>query len=246
MNAAQVSWGAEERRIEDHAVEVPVTRGRLGALLYVPPSPRGAVLIAQPSGIGRLSRHERFSANSLARAGFTTLLVDLLTEDEDSVREGAHTDVPLQAERLLSAVQWLGAATRLPLGSLGVGTAAAAALVAAAMEPASVRAVVSRGSRPDHAGASLLLNRVPSLFIVVGDDPTELAANRAACGLSRSPHRRLETVRSSGGKFFEGEALDRATALGAEWFTRWLAPPQVQARATQSQSRWFVGQPRSL
>ena len=188
--AAQAREPGEGRRlIDDRPVEVPLTRGSLGALLYVPPSPRGAVLIAQPSGIGRLSRQERFGAHSLARAGFTTLLVDLLTEEEDAVREGAHTDVPLLADRLLCAARWLGAMTRLPLGYLGVGTAAVAALVAAATEPARVLAVVSRGSRPDHAGASLLLTRVPSLFIVAGNDPTE----------TRRQSRRVRTVAPSPG-----------------------------------------------
>jgi dienelactone hydrolase len=211
--------------IDDRAVEVPVPLGNLGALMYLPSEPRGAIIIAHPSGIGRLSRRERFVAGSFARAGFLTLLVDLLTEEEDAVREGAHGDVPLLAERLLTTARWLGswgASTRLPLGYLGVGMGAAAALVATAIEPQRVQAVVSRGSRPDYAGASLLLTRVPSLFIVDGRDAQVLAANRAACGLS--PYRRLEVVPSRSGKFTEGEALDRLTALSAAWFTHWLDP----------------------
>ena len=211
--------------VDDSAVEVPVARGSLGGLMYLPPNPRGAIIIAHPSGIGRLSRRERFVAASLARTGFITLLVDLLTEEEDAVREGAHTDVPLLADRLMSTAKWLGsygASTRLPLGYLGVGTGAAAALVATAIEPRRVQAVVSRGSRPDYAGASLLLTRVPSLFIVDGRDACELAANRAACGLS--PYRRMEVVPSSSGTFTEGEALDRLTALSSAWFSHWLDP----------------------
>lgn len=213
------------RHIDDRAVEVPAARSTLGALLYVPPRPRAAVIIAHPSGISRLSRRERFVAGSLARAGFTTLLIDLLTEEEDEVREGAHADVPLLADRLLCAARWLGTAPGgedLPLGYFGVGTGAAAALVATAIEPSRVLALVSRGGRPDYAGASLLLTRVPSLFIVNGNDPHELAANRAACGLS--PHRKLDVVPSTGGSFLEGEALDRLTTLSAAWFTHWLDP----------------------
>lgn len=213
------------RLIEDQHVEVPVPHCSLGALMYVPPNPRAAVILAHPSGISRLSRAERFVASSLARAGFTTLLVDLLTEEEDAVREGAHADVPLLADRLLCTARWLateGGATALPLGYLGVGNGAAAALVATAIEPNRVLAVVSRGGRPDYAGASLLLTRVPSLFIVDGNDPHELASNRAACGLS--PHRRLDVVPSPGGAFLEGEALDRVTTLSAAWFTHWLDP----------------------
>lgn len=213
------------RHIDDRAVEVPAARSTLSALLYVPPQPRAAVIIAHPSGISRLSRRERFVAGSLARAGFTTLLIDLLTEEEDEVREGAHADVPLLADRLLCAARWLTTAPGgegLPLGYFGVGTGAAAALVATAIEPSRVLALVSRGGRPDYAGASLLLTRVPSLFIVAGNDAHELAANRAACGLS--PHRRLDVVPSAGGSFLEGEALDRVTTLSAAWFTHWLDP----------------------
>ncbi len=213
------------RQVDDRPVEVPVARCNLGGLLFVPPNPRAAVIIAHPSGISRLSRRERFVAGSLACAGFTTLLVDLLTEEEDEVREGAHDDVPLLADRLLCAGRWLnsvGGAADLPLGYFGVGNGSAAALVATAIEPTGVLAVVSRGGRPDYAGASLLLTRVPTLFVVAGSDPHELSANRAACGLS--PHRRLEVVPSSGGSFLEGEALDRVTTLSAAWFTHWLDP----------------------
>lgn len=227
MNASlQMRIPDLSRTIDDRPVEVPVNRGaRLGALLYLPPTARGVVIMAQPSGIGRLARRERFVASSLARVGFVTLLIDLLTEEEDEVREGAHSDVPLLADRLLSAAKWLGAygaSTRLPLGYLGAGTGAAAALVATAIEPNRVLAVVSRGGRPDYAGASLLLTRVPSLFIVAGNDPQELAANRAACGLSSQ--RRLEVIPSPGGAFLESEALDRMTALSVAWFTHWLDP----------------------
>ncbi|MDP1824084.1 MAG: hydrolase [Archangium sp.] len=204
------------------AVEVPVSHGRLGAMFYVPSVCRGAVVVAHPSGIGRLGRRERFVASAVANAGFATLLVDLLTEDEDAVREGAHTDVPMLADRLLSAARWLSAQSAcrlLPIGYLGVGGSAAAALVATAMEPDRARAVVSRDGRPDLAGASLLLTRVPSLFIVAGDDPLTLAASRAACG--HSPEWRLEVVPSSTGSD-DGEALNRVAALSTAWFTHWL------------------------
>ena len=229
MNAATVEGMARKAAVrsavDDSAVEVPVAQGNLGGLMFLPPHPRGAIIIAHPSGIGRLSRRERFVAAGFARAGFLTLLVDLLTEEEDAVRSGTHTDVPLLADRLLSTAKWLGswgASTRLPLGYLGVGNAAAAALVATAIEPERVRAVVLRGSRPDYAGASLLLTRVPSLFIVDGRDARELAANRAACGLS--PYRRLEVVPSPGGRFTEGDAIDRLTGLSSAWFSHWLDP----------------------
>lgn len=227
MTPAVIPHRADSRLIDHQPVDVPVARDvNVGALMYRPPVPRGAVIIAQPSGICRLNRRERFVAASLARVGFLTLLVDLLTEEEDEVREGAHTDVPMLADRLLSAARWLGAfgaSTRLPLGYLGVGSGAAAALVATAIEPHRVLAVVSRESRPDYAGASLLLTRVPSLFIVVGNDPKALAANRAAaCG--HSPTRRLEIIPSASSTLFEGEALDRMTSLSVKWFTRWLDP----------------------
>lgn len=226
MTSVSLPPRSDERLIDDQPVDVPVSRDlSVGALLYRPAVPRGTVLIAQPSGIRRLNRRERFVASSLARVGFVTLLVDLLTEEEDEVREGAHGDVPLLADRLLCAARWLGAVGgggRLPLGYLGVGAGGAAALVATAIEPHRVLAVVSRESRPDAAGASLLLTRVPSLFIVSGNDPEALAANRAACG--QSPTRRLEIVPSAGDTVPQGEALDLMTSLSVRWFTHWLDP----------------------
>ena len=211
----------------ERRTHVPVPQGRLGASLHTPPTPRGAVIIGHPSGISRLSWRERFIARSLAREGFFTLLVDLLTEEEDATRRGSHHDVPLLADRLLSCARWLGArvaSSHLPLAYLGVGTAAAAALVATAIEPDRVLALVCRGGRPDYAGASLLLTQVPTLFVVDGRDPLELAANRSACALSTG--RRLEVVPSPGGDFREEEALDRVATLSAGWFSRWLGPSQ--------------------
>jgi putative phosphoribosyl transferase len=226
VNTQALPYRHDARLIDDQPVDVPVARDlSVGALMYRPSKPRGAVIIAQPSGICRLNRRERFVASSLARVGFLTLLVDLLTEEEDEVREGAHGDVPLLADRLLGVARWFGAygaGGRLPLGYLGVGAGAAAALVATAIEPHRVLAVVSRESRPDYAGASLLLTRVPSLFIVVGADSEALAANRAACGLS--PTRKLEVLPRVEGTFLEAELFDRMTTLSAEWFTRWLDP----------------------
>ena len=209
-------------------VHVALTQGRLGAVMHAPPSPRGAVLIGHPSGISRLSWRERFIARSLAHHGFFTLMVDLLTEEEDRLREGAHGNVALLAERILGCARWITAREverPLPLGYLGVGAAAAGALVAAALAPELVGAVVCRGGRPDDAGASLLLTRVPLLFVVDGHDPVELAVNRGACSLSGN--RQLEIVTSPGGAFREEEALDRVSALSAAWFGRWFEPEQA-------------------
>jgi putative phosphoribosyl transferase len=226
VNSAALQLRGDARLIEDQPIDIPVAGDvSVGALMYRPPRPRGAVIIAQPSGICRLNRRERFVASSLARVGFLTLLVDLLTEEEDEVREGAHDDIPLLADRLLGVARWFGAygaGGRLPMGYLGVGAGAAAALVATAIEPHRVLAVVSRESRPDYAGASLLLTRVPSLFIVVGDDPKALAANRAACGMSQT--RKLEVIPAVQGTFLEAEAFDRITRLSAGWFSHWLDP----------------------
>ncbi|MDP1827076.1 MAG: hydrolase [Archangium sp.] len=208
--------------VDEQPVEVPVHHGKLGALLFLPAVCDAGVVFAHPSGIARLSRRERFVASALARAGFATLLVDLLTEDEDAVRKGAHEDLELLTERLLTAAFWLSASRRVPLGYLGVGTAAAAALVATAIEPGRARAVVSRGSRAGFADASLLTSPVPALFIVPAGPAGELAATSLL-----APRRRLEIVPATTADFAEGDALDRVTALSTAWFTQWLDPRDV-------------------
>src|SRR5262245_25740796 len=146
--------------------------------LTVPPGGRGVVLFAHGSGSSRHSPRNRFVARVLQEGGFATLLMDLLTPDEEAIdlRTGhLRFDVGLLATRLIAAIDWLREqpATRdLPIGLFGASTGAGAALVAAAERPREVGAIVSRGGRPDLAGAALGRVLAPTLLIAGGNDPT--------------------------------------------------------------------------
>jgi putative phosphoribosyl transferase len=194
--------------------------------LTVPDDPSGLVLFAHGSGSSRHSPRNRAVAASLNEAGFCTLLFDLLTADEESA--DAQTgelrfDIPLLARRLTMAVDWLDGsgerAGQLPYGLFGASTGAAAALVTAGQRPRRVRAVVSRGGRPDLAGPLIGDLRVPVLLIVGGADAQVLALNEAIVGdLPNGSD--LAVVPGASHLFVERGALDQVAALAADWFTR--------------------------
>ena len=210
--------------VEMEPLSLGTATGRLEARLFTPPVALGTAILAYPSAIERLSTRESFLPATLAQVGFLTLQVDLLTEAEDSVRQGAHHDVALLADRLGDCARWLdrrGPPSGPLPGCFGVGAAGAAALVLSAAAPSLAGAVVCRAARPDAAGLSLILTRAPVLFITDGCDPVELAANRAACG--QSEVRRLEVV-AHRGDWGDGAAVDRINALSQAWFARWLLP----------------------
>lgn len=189
--------------------------------LVVPPGARAVVVFAHGSGSSRHSRRNRQVAGTLQRHGIATLLMDLLTEDEDAVRE-SRFDIGRLAQRLqlASAVLAERADTAtLPLGYFGASTGAAAALVAAAREPDRVRAVVSRGGRPDLAGADLTGVRAPTRFIVGGNDPVVLDLNRHALE-KLAGERDLVVVPGATHLFEEAGALEQVGELAGEWFTR--------------------------
>src|SRR5688572_23074775 len=170
------------------AHEVSVTGDGVALLgsLEVPNGARGVVLFAHGTGSSRFSPRNRKVAATLVAHGFATLLLDLLTaQEEDGERWTRHLrfDVEFLAERLVAAERWLAADHRtraLQVGYFGASTGAAAALVAAATAPQGIRAVVSRGGRPELAGSSLPGVRAPTLLLVGGADPTTLKANREA------------------------------------------------------------------
>jgi putative phosphoribosyl transferase len=195
--------------------------------LQVPDQATGLVLFAHGSGSSRHSPRNRFVAHELQSAGLATLLLDLLTPEEEAVDQ--HTghlrfDIGLLAERLAAATQWaaVDAATRsLAIGYFGASTGAAAALVAAAIEPNQIRAVVSRGGRPDLAGEALPLVRAPTLLIVGGRDLTVLELNRAAMARMRT-ETRLEIVPGATHLFEEPGALEVVARLARDWFLQHL------------------------
>jgi putative phosphoribosyl transferase len=191
--------------------------------LTVPEGAVGVVAFAHGSGSGRHSPRNREVARGLADAGLATLLMDLLTEDEERVdvrtRE-LRFDVPLLAGRMVAAIDRLGeepSTGPLAVGCFGASTGAAAALVAAARRPDRVRAVVSRGGRPDLAGDDLASVGAPTLLIVGGADPVVLDLNRRARERMRGGTR-LEVVPGAGHLFEEPGALERVTALARDWF----------------------------
>lgn len=206
-------------------IEIPLGEARLKGILGRPALPCGLVVFAHGSGSGRLSIRNQFVAAALQHDGFATLLFDLLTEHEEaSERETRHLrfDIGLLADRLLGVTRWLAhvpSLAPLPIGYFGASTGAAAALVAAARTP--VGAVVSRGGRPDLAGASLPLVRAPTLLIVGGDDTEVIALNRHALALMTC-EKALSIVPGASHLFEEPGTLQLATQLAGAWFTRHL------------------------
>jgi putative phosphoribosyl transferase len=194
----------------------------------VPGQARGIVVFAHGSGSSRLSPRNQAVATGLTRAGFATLLFDLLTPEEartDARAAVLRFDIALLSRRLTGALDWLDerAVTRaLPLGLFGASTGAAAALATAARRPGRVRAVVSRGGRPDLAGEALSQVRAAVLLIVGQQDPRVLPVNFAA-RRDLPPDTEMVVIEGAGHLFGEPGTLDQVTTLAADWFTRHLA-----------------------
>jgi putative phosphoribosyl transferase len=196
--------------------------------LVVPDEARGIVVFAHGSGSSRLSPRNKAVAGGLTRAGFGTLLFDLLTLDEErtDARDAVlRFDIALLTRRLTAAIGWLGeqpGTTALPLGLFGASTGAAAALATAARCPGQVRAVVSRGGRPDLAGEALSRVRA-AVLLIVGQQDTRVLPLSFAARRDLPPGTELAVIEGAGHLFEEPGALDQVTALAADWFTRHLA-----------------------
>ncbi|HEU4978053.1 MAG TPA: dienelactone hydrolase family protein [Solirubrobacteraceae bacterium] len=212
----------------ERAVTIPADGAELAADLTVPEGAVGVVGFAHGSGSGRHSPRNRQVAAGLVDAGLGTLLLDLLTEDEERLdlrtRE-LRFDIPLLARRMVAAIDWLEhepATGRLPAGCFGASTGAAAALIAAAQRPRRVRAVVSRGGRPDLAGGDLPGVRAPTLLIVGGHDGVVIELNQQAQERLRC-ETQLEIVEGAGHLFEEPGKLERVTELARDWFVAHLS-----------------------
>jgi putative phosphoribosyl transferase len=209
-------------------VEVPARGATLAGTLTLPTAARGVVVFAHGSGSGRFSPRNRAVAGVLVEARLATLLMDLLTADEEAedMRTGhLRFDIPLLAERVASAVDWLSSQPTIaaqPVGCFGASTGAAAALVTAAERPQRVRAVVSRGGRPDLAGDALRRVEAPTLLIVGGRDTVVIELNRQAQALLRGESK-LVIVPGASHLFEEPGALEQVAALARDWFLRHLA-----------------------
>jgi putative phosphoribosyl transferase len=208
---------------------VRVTAGSvtLEGNLTLPEEARGIVLFAHGSGSSRLSPRNRYVARILNEAKLATLLVDLLTPEEEAIDvRTAHLrfDIGLLAERLVGAADWLVQhpdTNQLRIGYFGASTGAAAALMAAVVRPDVVGAVVSRGGRPDLAGRALAQVRAPTLLIVGGHDVEVLDLNRAALAQLRA-EKDLVIVPGATHLFEEPGALDQVARLARDWFERHL------------------------
>ena len=218
-------------------VEIPVDYVTLGGTLEIPDAARAVVVFAHGSGSSRFSPRNQQVAAGLHGAGFATLLFDLLTEDEqrhDSVDATYRFNIALLARRLAATLVWLSGwpdVGALPVGLFGASTGAAAALVAAAQTD-SVRAIVSRGGRPDLARTALASVRAPTLLIVGGLDEEVIRLNVKAAAQMPCEHR-IEIVPGATHLFEEAGALEEVTRLAAAWFGHWLgaAPDRTQDHA---------------
>lgn len=197
---------------------------QLGAELQTPSQVRGLIIFAHGSGSSRFSPRNRMVAEGLARAGFATLLLDLLTPEEAGDRANVF-NIDLLSERVLQAIDWSGQEPPLqaePIGLFGASTGAAAALKAAAARPDRVQAVVSRGGRPDLAGQALAEVRAATLLIVGSRDDAVLDLNREA--MRRMPGLvRLEIVPGATHLFEEPGALEQVVEHARRWFAHHLA-----------------------
>ena len=220
-------------------VYVPVGGARLGGELVVPEDPRALVLFAHGSGSSRFSSRNQFVARVLERGGFATLLIDLLTPDEERLdQRTAHLrfNIPMLAGRLVAIVDWLKQELHLrdlPVGMFGASTGGGAALRAAAARPGEVFAVVSRGGRPDLAGASLPEVVAPTLLIVGGDDIPVIAMNRDAMTRMRCEVS-IEIIPGASHLFEEPGALECVAALAAGWFEQHL---RSESQSTADRNR---------
>ena len=213
--------------LDDRPVRVQTGTAELQGDLRIPPGARGIVVFAHGSGSGRHSPRNRFVADVLVNAGLGTLLIDLLTRDEETIdlqTAELRFDIRLLAERLGSVTDWLSgepSAATLSVGYFGASTGAAAALIAASDRPERVRAIVSRGGRPDLAGPVLPRVRQPTLLIVGGDDDVVIELNRQALR-ELSGIKQMMIVPGATHLFEEPGALEQVAALAGEWFLRYL------------------------
>jgi len=215
--------------VVEHTLQIPAAGVALEADIVVPEPATGVVVFAHGSGSSRHSPRNRYVAGELQQSGLGTVLVDLLTAEEERVdsRTGEHRfDIGLLAGRLAALIDWLEDyedARGLGVGLFGASTGAAAALVAAAARPEAVQAVVSRGGRPDLAGQFLRQVRQPTLLIVGEADPVVIGLNRAALQQLAGPAD-LVIVPGAAHLFEEPGALEQVARLARDWFLQHLRP----------------------
>jgi dienelactone hydrolase len=227
----------------ERTVHVPINHIELEGTLGVPKNAGGVVLFAHGSGSSRFSPRNRYVARMLRDAGFATLLIDLLSANEEEVDEVTRHhrfDIRMLADRLVTSIDWLASeptTSALSVGLFGASTGGGAALVAAAERPERVGAVVSRGGRPDLAGDALPHVDAPTLLIVGGRDDVVIQLNERARRLMRCEVR-LEIGPGATHLFEERGALEEVARLARHWFARHLvAQSEASAAATSHRRR---------
>ena len=210
--------------VRSQTLHIPLGSAWHEADLALPAKARGLVVFAHGSGSSRLSARNQSVAQALNQRGFATLLFDLLTPQEGQ-KPAARFDIPLLAGRVRAVLDWVGtqpALAPLGLGLFGASTGAAAALLAAALDPSGIAAIVSRGGRPDLVGPrELSLVRTPTLLVIGGDDHEVLALNRRAAAAIPGEVE-LVVVRGATHLFEEPGKLDQVAALAGDFFERHL------------------------
>jgi putative phosphoribosyl transferase len=195
--------------------------------LIVPRNAQGIVMFAHGSGSSRFSSRNRYVADVLRSGGLGTLLLDLLTPEEEAIDDRTRHlrfDIEMLAQRLVGTVTWLREQSDYghhKIGYFGASTGGGAALVAAAQIPHEIGAVVSRGGRPDLAGPALERVQAPTLLIVGGNDLPVIQMNQDAYNRMKC-ERRLEIIEGATHLFDEAGTLERVAALAREWFTKYL------------------------
>lgn len=228
-------------------VRVIVGPHHLEGLLGAPANPKGLVIFAHGSGSGRFSPRNNYVARQLEAAGFATLLLDLLSPEEESDRRNVF-DIDLLASRIIEATEWArqhAELAKLPIGYFGASTGGGAALAAAAMNPAHVSAVVSRGGRPDLAGDALPLVEAPTLLLVGSRDEQVLELNRSAMNRMKCTVE-LCVVPGATHLFEEPGTLDYVVRQATNWFERFVssaAPEQIRLPfANRTQAGQLLGE----
>jgi len=216
-------------REKEHEINIPLMNQdvMLKGSLYVPENAQGLILFAHGSGSGRFSPRNRFVAQYLNKGAYGTLLFDLLTSSEeatDLITAQLRFDIELLAARVGAVTEWVDKneeINELPVGYFGASTGAAAALVASVNRP-EVKAIVSRGGRPDMAEAHLKKVTAPTLLIVGGNDYQVIELNKSALQSMKPDAKKLEIVTGATHLFEEPGALEEVARLAVDWFIQYV------------------------
>lgn len=204
-------------------VNIPINEIILEGILSIPENAKGIIIFVHGSGSSRLSPRNNFVARELQKAGFATLLFDLLTEQEDENYENRF-NISLLVDRLKKVTDWVAQQKEikaLPIGYFGASTGSASAIIAAADLESKIKAIVSRGGRPDLAGSALKRLTTPVLLIVGGDDYEVIELNREA-SLQIKTEKSIQIVPGATHLFSEPGALEEVARMAAEWFKKYL------------------------